>query len=188
MVGGEPGGGAARPAAGRPDDNHPTSAAQGDPGASPTKPAPAAVFWHDKPPPSNQGTFFDDLTPPPSPLPPSHGRGSLSVSLGYPPSSSRDGQPVKNEGYDHRYDRVAPPAPIPTAAPRVCGLRRRLFWTIVAVVAVAILGLAIGLGVGLSTGDGDSSTDKQRQQQQDDGSRYVGSVTMSHRPPPEEVD
>lgn len=66
------------------------------------------------------------------------------------------GTSAGGDGYDYRYDYVAPQAPIPKRG-LFDGMSRRKFWgIIIAVVVVLVLALAIGLGVGLGTGGGGS--------------------------------
>ena len=130
-------------------------------GASVTKPQPA-VFWNNKQSveqsqPQEQ-TFYNDVTPPPSP---SYGDKN-SLSIGYPSlkgpapvglhavqsAGSRDGGRAE---YDYRWDHVAPQAPIPQSD-RICGLKKKFFWIAVGVAIGLLVALAIGLGVGLSAG------------------------------------
>ncbi|KAF4121427.1 hypothetical protein GMORB2_1834 [Geosmithia morbida] len=115
---------------------------------------------------SRYQTFFEDSTPPPSPS--YVGRSSLSnnnaeTGWGHAPLSAPLGLAPKNEGYDYRYDHVAPPAPIPKAK-GFMGLSRRACWIVLGLIAMVILALAVGLGVGLSTSHSSSSSslsDKQ---------------------------
>ncbi|KHN95914.1 uncharacterized protein MAM_06276 [Metarhizium album ARSEF 1941] len=62
--------------------------------------------------------------------------------------------------YDYSYDRVAPPAPIPQAT--ICGLGKRLFYTIVAAaIVVAAMAVGVGVGVGLGVGRHHSTSDER---------------------------
>ena len=66
-------------------------------------------------------------------------------------------------GYDPRYDRVAPHAPLPERL--ILGFRRRVFWFFVTAGLLIVL-LAVGIGVGVSlgmksSGSSDDSPDPQ---------------------------
>lgn len=133
------------------------------------KPQPA-VFWSDKKSidQGQQRTFYNDVTPPPSPSYAGGEESKNSLSIGYPSfgktpaigeERGRTGTTAGGEGYDYRYDYVAPQAPIPKRGP-FGGLKRKTFWGIViGVVVVLVLALAIGLGVGLGTGGGSGGGD-----------------------------
>ena len=130
------------------------------------KPQPA-VFWSDKKSldQGHQRTFFNDITPPPSPS--FAGDSKNSLSIGYPSfgktppigeERGHTGTTAAGDGYDYRYDYVAPQAPIPKGG-SLGGLRRKTFWgIIIGVIVVIVLALAIGLGVGLSRGSSDSGS------------------------------
>ncbi|KAG9255542.1 uncharacterized protein F5Z01DRAFT_651478 [Emericellopsis atlantica] len=140
-------------------------------GASVAKPQPA-VFWNDKQSleqsRTQEQTFYNDVTPPPSP---SYGGGSKnSFSIGYPslkgpapvglqPMTSAGSRDGGRGGYDYRWDHVAPQAPIPQSD-RTCGLTKKFFWIAVGVAIGLLLAVAIGLGVGLS-GNSSSSHGSQ---------------------------
>ncbi|KAG6031072.1 hypothetical protein E4U41_007709 [Claviceps citrina] len=82
-----------------------------------------------------QLTFYRESTPPP----PDDDDGHGNLRNGPLPSN------------DYGYDHVAPPAPIPQPAV-CCGIRKRLFWILVCLVAFVVVAAAVGVGVGLGVG------------------------------------
>lgn len=99
-------------------------------------------------------TFLREPTPPP-PLPP--------AAAFAPGQRFNDGVPSTPapEYYDYKYDHVAPPAPLPTGVDgTICGVRKRLFWLLLAAAVLAIvIAVGVGAGVGVAT-KSNSSKDK----------------------------
>lgn len=90
----------------------------------------------------NARTFYREGTPPP---PPTTRDTNIDVS------STTNILNKAGEFYDYQYDRVAPPAAIPTRA-TICGVTTRLFWLIMAAIGLfAAIGVGVGVGVGLGT-------------------------------------
>lgn len=103
---------------------------------------------------SEKYTFLREPTPPPLPPP-----GA------FVPGHRFDDEPsltpaAKPEFYDYKYDHVAPPAPIPGAgtAGTICGIRKRLFWIVLAA-ALLVIAIAIGVGAGVGVSTSNSSSD-----------------------------
>jgi hypothetical protein len=89
------------------------------------------------------GTFYREGTPPP---PPTTRDTNVDVS------STTNILNKAGEFYDYQYDHVAPPAPLPGKA-TICGVKRRLFWLIMAAVGLLVaIGVGVGVGVGLGAG------------------------------------
>ncbi|KAI9150227.1 hypothetical protein HJFPF1_09984 [Paramyrothecium foliicola] len=102
---------------------------------------PRAVAWSDKRSIisiNGKYTFYRDPTPPPP-----------EDRIAKPPLITQQ------SAYDYKYDHVAPPAPLPVAT--ICGLRRRIFWIIVAAILL-VIALAVGIGVGVGVGVNEGST------------------------------
>lgn len=151
-----------------------------------------AVFWSDKKSidQSQQRTFYNDVTPPPSPSYAGGDSKNSFNSIGYPSfgktpalGEERAGTATSagGDGYDYRYDYVAPQAPIPQRGP-IGGLKRKTFWgIIIAIIVILVLALATGLGVGLGTksggsggGDSDESNEGSDSSSDSDGKHHTG--------------
>jgi hypothetical protein len=123
--------------------------------------APRAVAWSDKrsiASAKEKYTFYREGTPPP------------------PEERDRITQPpliAEELPYDYKYDHIAPPAPLPVAM--VCGVRRRIFWLVLAAVLI-VAALAIGIGVGVGVGANKSSSTTASDPQ--DGAQPTSTATI----------
>lgn len=107
----------------------------------------------------DQLTFYREGTPPP-----------LDDDDYHHQSLSTGPHTAGAYSYDYSYDRVAPPAPIPQAT--ICGIRKRLFWIVVAA-AILVVVIALGAGIGAGVGTKRASSTSDESNSTSAPSRYV---------------